>query len=377
MVGVYDKGAKGIQDMLTNGNENKLIPVDNWAAFSEKGGVKGTVEWIPLDQVVLALEKLNIAREAIKGQIYELTGIADIVRGATKASETLGAQQIKAQFASIRIKKLQDEVARFASDIMRLKAEIMVKHFDPEVLMKKSNIMATGDKELVPAALQMLIEDEGFEWRIEVTADSIAQADYAMEKADRLEFISAVTPFLEKTAGMVQANPQTATLLIGMLKWAIAGFRNAAEIEGLFDKELAALEQKAKQPPAPPPPNPEMVKAQAAAAIQKAKMDGDQQKFQMDMQSKQADMEIKKQMAAMDMRMKEMELQFRQRELDMELAAAQQSMQMDQVDAINKQRAQVAQQRMTLQASAMQHEQSLTQSAEAAKMKSKEKSNES
>ena len=105
VVGVYDQAAKGVGAILT-GNENTMVPVADWGQFSEKGGMKGAVDWIPLEMIVLALDKLNVARDTIKGQIYELTGIADIVRGDSKASETLGAQKIKAQFASIRIKKL-------------------------------------------------------------------------------------------------------------------------------------------------------------------------------------------------------------------------------------------------------------------------------
>ena len=139
VVGVYDQQATGVQRMLQQGTENTLIAVDNWAMFAEKGGVKGAVDWLPLDSVIQALEKLRQAREDIKGQIYELTGIADIVRGASKASETLGAQQIKAQFASVRIQKLQDEVARFAQDILRLKGEIICRHFVPQEILKLAN----------------------------------------------------------------------------------------------------------------------------------------------------------------------------------------------------------------------------------------------
>jgi len=182
VVGVYDQSAVGIQRMLNEGFDNQLIPVDNWAMFAEKGGLKGNIDWLPLDVVVAALTQLIQNRELIKAQIYELTGISDIVRGATKASETLGAQEIKSKFASISIKKRQDEVARFAAEILRIKAEIQVKHFDDAILVKKSNIAATGADNLrfADAALALLHRDDGFEWRVEVTADSIAQADYAM-----------------------------------------------------------------------------------------------------------------------------------------------------------------------------------------------------
>jgi hypothetical protein len=284
VVGVYDKSAVGVSRMLTEGFDNQLIPVDNWAMFAEKGGLKGQIDWLPLETVVQALNQLGIAREAIKGQIYELTGIADIVRGASKASETLGAQQIKAQFASVRIKKLQDEVARFASDIMRIKAEIMVKHFDSEILIKKSNIMATGEQELIGPAMQLLKSDTGFEWRVEVNADTLAQADYAAEKTDRTEFMTMMSKFMAQYPQMVAAAPASIPMMLTMLKWAVAGFRNARDIEGILDRELDRLIKEASMPK-PEKPDPEMLKMQAEQKMA-------QEEHQMDMQAKQMEAQL-------------------------------------------------------------------------------------
>ena len=132
VVGVYDESsASSIGRMLEEGGENKMIPVSNWAMFAEKGGVAGAIDWLPLDKIIQAIEKLRQAREDIKAQIYELTGISDIVRGNTKASETLGAQQIKAQFASVRIQKQQEAVALFAQEILNMKAQLGLQTFYP------------------------------------------------------------------------------------------------------------------------------------------------------------------------------------------------------------------------------------------------------
>ena len=334
VVGVYDKSAVGIQRMLNEGFDNQLIPVDSWAMFAEKNGLKGQIDWMPLEAVVQAIQQLNAAREVIKGQIYELTGIADIVRGASKASETLGAQQIKAQFASIRIKKLQDEVARFASDIMRIKAEIMVKHFTPELLIQKSNILQTDNKELVGPALAMLKSEEGFEWRIQITADTLAQADYAMEKADRIAFLTSISGYLQQAGGMVQAVPESASVLVGILKWAIAGFRNARDIEGMLDKALDAMQ---KQPEQDKGPSPEEQKIQAELQQLQIEMKAAQEKHQMEMQalqaktaadqqSSQAELQIKQQTAALEFQAQQMQLQFEQQKLLMEQRAEEQKL---------------------------------------------------
>lgn len=316
VVGTYDKSAIGISRMLTEGTDNTLIPVDNWAMFAEKGGIKGAIDWLPLEMITTALRELNQAREVIKGQIYELTGIADIVRGASKASETLGAQQIKAQFASIRIKKLQDEVARFAGEIMRIKAEIMVKHFDPQILLVKSNIAATGNDQWVEPALALLKSAEGFEWRIQITSDTLAQADYAAEKQDRLDFMTSVTGFMAQVGPMLQASPESAPVLVGLLKWTVAGFRGARDIEGMLDQALDGLLKQQKEPAAESAPTDGQLKVQGQMQLA-------QQSAQLDAQARQQDMQLDQQRAQMDM-------QFEQQKQQLELMAQQQALALEQ-----------------------------------------------
>ena len=336
VIGVYDKSAIGVSRMLTEGYDNQLIPVDNWAMFAEKGGLKGQIDWLPLESVVTSLRELNGAREAIKGQIYELTGIADIVRGASKASETLGAQQIKAQFASVRIKKLQDEVARFAGDIMRIKAELMVGHFAPEVLIQKSNILATGNDEYVVPAMEILTSEEGFEWRVEVNADTLAQADYAMEKQDRIEITSAISKFMGQMVPLLQQAPGSAPLLLQMMKWTLSGFKGAKEIEGTIDKEIDKLSRAAMQPQQKPDPaaakmQMEQQKMQQEAQMEAARMQAEQQmkqqeaqqKAQMDAMKAQADLQIAQQQAMMELALEKqrltMEASAERSRLEMEL----------------------------------------------------------
>jgi hypothetical protein len=305
VVGVYDVAATGVQRMLQQGSENTMIPVDNWAMFAEKGGVKGAVDWLPLEVVIQALEKLRQAREDIKGQIYELTGIADIVRGNTKASETLGAQKIKAQFASVRIQKLQDEVARFAQDILRIKGEIICRHVVPSQILKMSNFEFYNDaqnKPLIAAAIKLLKGGhELFEWRVKVQADSLAQADYQMQKQEKIEFTNAVATFLQSAATTMKAMPDTAPIIFETLKFAISGFKGAAELEGVIDQNLQIIMKKI-QNPAPPPPDPAVVKAQAELKFK-------QEEHQLDTAKEQQEMQFAQQEHRVDLTFKAQEHQ--------------------------------------------------------------------
>jgi hypothetical protein len=292
-----------------------MIPVDNWAMFAEKGGVKGSVDWLPLETVVQAMERLRQARDDIKGQIYELTGISDVVRGNTKASETLGAQQLKAQFAGVRIQKQQDEVARFAQDILRIKAELICRHFVPEQILKISNFqyyLESANAPLIHEAVALLKGDhEEFEWRVNVQADSLAMEDHAVAKQDKVEFTNAVATFLQSAATTMKAMPDTAPILFETLKYVVSGFKGAQELEGVIDQTLGQIMQKIQNPP-PPPPDP---------AIEKAKMDMQlaQQKAGLESQKRQEEMAIERQKASLDMQKMQEELAFKQRSHQMDL----------------------------------------------------------
>lgn len=261
VVGVYNASSKGVERIFTEGTDNTLIPVDSWAMFAEKGGLKGQIDWVPLDMVVGALQQLYEAREQIKQVIYEVTGISDILRGASQAQETLGAQQIKAQFASMRLEDMKKDVARFASDIIRIKAQIMCEFYRPETLVKMSGILSTQDAKYAEQAL-MLIKDEPLRnFRIEVSADSLVEMDEISERQDRMQFLQAAGQFLREAIPASQQVPEIAPLMGEMLMFAVRSWKTAEPIEEAFDEALAQL----SKPKPPPPPNPELIKAQAEA----------------------------------------------------------------------------------------------------------------
>lgn len=327
VVGVYDRSAEGIQRMLTEGYDNTLIPVDNWAMFAEKGGVKGQIDWLPLDVVVLALEKLTQHREIIKQQIYELTGISDIVRGASKASETLGAQELKGKFAAVRIQKLQDEVTRFAESILRIKGEILVKHFDPMILAKMANMenVVPEDQQLVVPALQLLKSDEEMEWRVSIQSDAMAQIDHTKIKQERGEFMNAVATFLQSSSTVGQGAPQLIPLMLQMLKFGVSGFKVGRDIEGVFDRYIKEFEQEIEQKKnAPPPPDPEQQKMQAEMQMkqtdQQMKQAETQQQMQADQMKMQAELQMKREENQMKMQMMQAELAMKEREWQAELS---------------------------------------------------------
>lgn len=283
VVGVYDKNHEGIQRMFNQAAENQLIPVDNWAMFAEAGGVKGKVDWVPIDQVVNAINQLRQYRQDKTVQIYEVLGISDIMRGSTRASETATAQQIKAQFGSTRVQLNQFYIAEWITNLLRIKAEIISKHWQPETIAQRSNVIRTPDAQFAGPAIQLIKDERLAEYRINVEADSMAALDYAAERDSAVQFMQGLGAFISQVSPMAQAVPGAAPYFLKLMQWAVAKFRVSAEIEGVIDQAVAQLQQ---NPPGPPQPSPEQ-QAKTASEIAKAKeREANAQETQIDTQAK-------------------------------------------------------------------------------------------
>jgi hypothetical protein len=240
-VGLYDKTADGIQRMLTEGTENELIPVENWAGFSEKGGIGGAIQWMPLQDIASTLASLVEYRGQLIQLLFQVTGMSDIIRGQTDPGETLGAQQLKAKFASVRMQQQQDDFARFATDLQKLRIEIMAKHFDDASLLKESAMEQSLDAQYLPQAIALIRSLDVF--RIAIKSEQLAAQDMAALRQEKAEFIQGLAMFLQAAQPMIEKYPASAPTLLEMLKWSMTGFKGSATIEGVLDRAIASLQQ--------------------------------------------------------------------------------------------------------------------------------------
>lgn len=146
VVGVYPGEDKAVlQQLMDPGTDNRVIPVNDWQNWNDKGGLGQLIQWLPIEQIAQTLLQLYNARDRTKALLYEITGIGDIMRGATEPDETLGAQELKAVFSTRRITPQQRDVARFARDILRLMAAVIAEHFSAKTIS-----LITGFPQLAP-----------------------------------------------------------------------------------------------------------------------------------------------------------------------------------------------------------------------------------
>lgn len=272
VVGVYDAAAEGVKRLMSEATENDLIPVDNWAMFAEKGGLTGTIDWLPIEQVANTLQKLVERRNDAMSLLSQITGMADIMRGGKQASGAVSATEraLESRFGSVRIQALQDEFAKYATDLIRLRAEVVSLHFSPESIVQQSNIMFTADGELVGPAIELIKNRVDLIWRIQVKPESVAMVDYAQLKEERTGYITALATFMQSAAPLVEMDPNATPILLEMLKWGLAGFKGSNEVEGVLDQAIKNIQSASKNKggEGQEQPSPEQIKAQAEQARQ-------------------------------------------------------------------------------------------------------------
>jgi hypothetical protein len=335
--GVYDASEPSLQRLFTEGENNSLLPIKNWGAFAEKQGMAGAINLVDIAPIAAALQMAYQAMEQVKGQIYEIMGIADIQRGQTDPNETLGAQIIKSNNAAGRLKTMQHAVVDFATELLSIKAQIICNHFTDDTIVKISGAMQLSpqDQQLIPQALALLRNEAAKNFRIEVTSDSMIFQDEQQEKQDRIAFLSSVGSFLQTALPATQSNPELAPLLMEMLKFGATAFKAGKQLEGMIDQTADELRKVAEASKGQPkPPTPEQQKMQMQMQIEQAKMQAAQAKAQQDMaleqQKMQMQMELEK--AKQEYQAQENQLKFQledqrnRQQADMDMRVAQMKM---------------------------------------------------
>jgi len=334
--GVYASDIEEFQK-LARAQDGEFVPIENAMQFAERGLDKA-IWHAPLETLVSVIVQLMQHREALKATIYEITGLSDIVRGASVASETATAQQIKAQFGSIRIQDRQAEVQRMARDAVRLMAELIGEKFEPETLglmtgidlpqaqqkmmAQQAAMMAQQSGQPVPPeieqvltvpswddVLQVLRSDAMRGYRVDIETDSTVQADVARLKTNAAEFVQGFGGFITAVGPAVQAGVMPMDVVADLLTAFARNFKLGRQAED-------ALERLGKMA-AQPAQGADQAAQQQAAEAQAAQ--AEQQRVAMEMQAKQAEAQAKAQIEqdklAMEAQRMAMEAQFKEREI--------------------------------------------------------------
>lgn len=326
VAGVYDSSQESLSRLLENTDQNHLIPCDTYAVLAANGGIEGSVTFFPMTEIIQALKQCYESREIAKQAMYEVTGISDIVRGASQASETATAQQLKSQWGGLRIRDRQQEVQRFIRDVFRLKAEVHAEQFQAETLKAMSNVpladaqtkqmlqrrvqaqqMAQQNPQIAQMAQQamaanhqlqalakpltdqekLMLKEPTWEevvallrndklrgFSIDVETDSTIATDEMAEKQNRSEFVTAITSFMEQWGPMVAQKPQLADFAGELLSFATRAFPAADSLQTAIEEMVDSIKNAPQQPSQPD------LKGQAAMMDAKTKQAAQQSEAQ-------------------------------------------------------------------------------------------------
>lgn len=319
--GITAKELQGAFKALEDLDDGELASSDDAFALAQGKGLDGAIWFWPLETIVKAIHELYLAREEVKKALYEVTGLSDIIRGSTKATETATAQREKAQWASARLQRAQADVARFGRDLFRLAVEIIATKFDPKSIMLASGVELTDEQ------VALMRRDVMREYRIDVETDSTIRADLSRQQENMAGFVQGFASLVAALGPVVQEGSMPKQTAAAILTGFARSFKLGKQAEDALD-QLGDLAEKADKQPAKPSPEEmkmqmegQRMQAQAAMEGQKAQMEAGirQQEAQADMAAKQQDAQLKAQLAEMDLAMKQREMELREREMQMTL----------------------------------------------------------
>lgn len=210
--GIYDAGEKDI-GKLFDSQDSQFVPVTQ--NRMREGGIKALIDVVDTSQLAKVLGQLYAQRDQVKAIIYEITGISDIIRGDSKASETATAQSIKASYAGLRLRDRRDNINSFIVDLLRIQAEMLCTFFKTEQLQEMSGIQITPEIE------KILRSDVLRNYKIDIETDSTILPDMQAETQQRsalvgsiIQFLTGVTPLVAQ--GFIPLETAKALLMFGL-----------------------------------------------------------------------------------------------------------------------------------------------------------------
>ena len=261
--GIYDSTITEMSNLM-DASENLMIPAQDVLPLMQSGGLDKAVWMWPIEKIAGVLNELYNQREQIKKTIYEITGIADIMRGSTASSETLGAQQLKVQFGTMRLDDMGRDVQRYARDLVRIAAEIISEQFSPDSIAMMTDVklpspeqkmqaqqqaqMMVQQQQPIPPQLrevlekptweecmQVLRDDKQRSYRVDIETDSTISGDQAMDQKSVTELLQGVSAFISNAGPAVEAGYLPLEAAKSMLMSAVRRFRMGREVEDALE----------------------------------------------------------------------------------------------------------------------------------------------
>lgn len=289
--GFYAQGDAGGQDLtnLQAASDGDLVPAQSVYSVAATGADIGKYIWLmPIREAADVIKVLTERQERIKTNIYELTGISDILRGQGADRETATVGRIKSQWGSLRLRNPQKEVQRYARDLLRLMAGIIAEKFQKQTLELMTNMQ-------IPDEVMSVLRNDALRcFKVDIETDSTIEADLAQSQENAVQFTQGLANYAAAMAPMVKDGIMDAQSAMTMFVAFSRMWKLPRQVVDLLEKLPKQAAQSAGQPK--PQDAAQQAKTQAEIAraqadVQTAQIDGQnaQQRGQVDMQKTMLD----------------------------------------------------------------------------------------
>ena len=303
--GCYDNSFSQLGNILNK--DVTLVSINDFTKLKENGGIAGVIDFMPIAQYIQSLEALAQRKAELVTQIYEVTGVSDIMRGNSDPNETATAVTKKTNFGTLRNQDRQNDMQRFITDLLKIKAEIICEQFAPETL---ANFVKNVDPQIAMSAIELLKTDKmrGMLLGIE-TDSSFNQSEEAQKVNDAVTLIHTM---VTNAFQVVSAQPLLLPLYRQMIETVVVTLPNARQYEPVIDEVFNKIQQQLSEPQ-PEQPDPEILKVQQQG-----------QKNQQEFAIKQEQNQLKAQEIANKKQIEDAKLMLTKQEMDYQAALKQQ-----------------------------------------------------
>lgn len=287
VIGLYDVKQAPEFQKLRDATDGEFYPAESADAF--EGGQKrdlssALLHW-PIEVIAAVLEKLEAHREQVKQHIWEATGVADIMRGNSDPNETLGAQELKTEWGSMRVRKFQSETGRFARDLIRIMLEVranmtpwehlkemaampfqptdedmqsamqqvqqqaqtqaqanpmMAAPPSPQMLQMQAQQIAQQQAAQFEQSVQGIVQSPGRKIMIDIETDSTIRADVAKDLDQFNSLVTSTGTWAQAVIPAIQIMPETRIAWFELLGSQLGKFRLGKQGEDAIDKLIEA-----------------------------------------------------------------------------------------------------------------------------------------
>ncbi|MCL2389195.1 MAG: hypothetical protein FWC85_02290 [Elusimicrobia bacterium] len=273
---LYPARFKNQIDTLNSSQDSEFVAVDVGNEISELGGISKVFMYEPIEDKQRVAIGLYEQQRNLVQNIYEITGISDIMRNASPVRETATATSARGKFGSLRLEVRQNQINFYIKEIYKIITELVCELYTAKTLAditsvklptqaEKANYKLSGGAAnplLAPEQAESLenffskpawedikryVEDNrlrSFLLDIE-TSYTIFENDIETRRA-RMELFTTFSGAVSEAIGVVSNMPELAQVYVKLISFMIDGFKVSRNIKSSIEEAFSEVLEKIK-----------------------------------------------------------------------------------------------------------------------------------